>query len=146
MTGRLLSRVEDKAALLSSCRTIAVVGLSNNPARPAYGVARALLLGGWRILPVHPRGGVVLGQAVYPKLADLPVRPDLVDVFRNPTHMPDLVEEILALPAPLRPRALWLQDRVLHPVAAETAVRAGLVVVMDDCTARIACWLMDRAR
>ena len=137
MTGRMLDTREDKLAALRAARVIAVVGLQDNPARPAYGVARFLKTRGLRIIPVHPAGGTVLGEPVVRSLAELPVRADVVDVFRNPAHALEVVEEVLRLPETLRPSVIWLQDGVINPEAAQRAVSAGYAVVMDDCTARV---------
>jgi predicted CoA-binding protein len=110
-------------------KTIAVVGLSNNPARPSYGVARYLQQHGYRIIPVNPNEDAVLGEQAYPSLRDVPVPVDVVDVFRRPEHVPTVVEEAIAIGAPV----LWLQQGVIHPQAAARAQAAGLAVVMDRC-------------
>ncbi|MBI5494408.1 MAG: CoA-binding protein [Deltaproteobacteria bacterium] len=133
---RIVSAVE-KLEAIRGAAVIAVVGLQDNPARPAYGVARFLQARGKRILPVHPQGGSVLGETIHRSLADLPQRPDLVDVFRNPAHLPGLLDEVLALPEALRPRILWFQDGVVDEPTADRALAAGFRVVMDDCTARV---------
>jgi uncharacterized protein len=110
-------------------KTIAVVGLSNNPARPSYGVARYLQQHGYRIIPVNPNEDAVLGEQAYSSLRDVPVPVDVVDVFRRPEHVPSVVEEAIAIGAPV----LWLQQGVIHPQAAARAQAAGLAVVMDRC-------------
>lgn len=116
-------------ALLRSVKTIAVLGLSDNPERPSYRVAKALQGFGYRIVPVRPAQTQVLGEKAYAKLADLPDRPDLVDVFRAPEHVPDIVDECIRLGV----KALWLQEGVVHEAAAEKARAAGIAVVMDRC-------------
>lgn len=116
-------------ALLGSIRSIAVVGLSNNPARPSYRVAQAMQEFGYRIIPVRPGQTEVLGEKAYPQLADLPERPDLVDVFRAPEHAAAIVDECIALGV----KRLWLQEGVINESAAEKARAAGIFVVMDRC-------------
>ncbi len=136
MAGALLSTPQQRLDALARCKTIAVVGLQDNPQRPAYGVARVLQARGIKIYPVHPAGGETLGEPILRHLADLPVRVDMVDVFRNPVHLPALLVEVLALPAEKQPWLLWFQDGVIHEETAQRAVAAGYSVVMDDCTAR----------
>ena len=124
--------------LLRSARTIAVVGLSADPARPSHRVARALQGFGYRIIPVTPAPADILGEPAVASLGELPrvlragERVDLVDVFRRPEHVAGIVEECIHLKMP----ALWLQDGVIDPAAAERAVRAGIFTVMDRCTYR----------
>lgn len=117
-------------ALLGAVKTIAVLGLSDNPERPSYRVAKALQGYGYRIVPVRPGQRQVLGETAYARLADLPEVPDLVDVFRAPEHVPAIVDECIALGV----KHLWLQEGVIHEAAAEKARAAGMVVVMDRCT------------
>jgi uncharacterized protein len=115
--------------LLREIKTIAVLGLSDNPERPSYRVARALQGFGCRIVPVRPAQTEVLGEKAYARLADLPALPDLVDVFRAPEHVPGIVDECIALGV----KRLWLQEGVVNAVAAEKARAAGITVVMDRC-------------
>jgi hypothetical protein len=115
--------------LLSTVRNIAIVGLSPNPARPAFQVAQAMQSAGYRIIPVRPALGQVLGETAYPDLSHLPERPDMVNVFRAPEHIPAIVEDCIRLGI----RHLWLQQGVIHEAAAQRAVAAGIVVVMDRC-------------
>ena len=117
--------------LLARARTIAVVGLSDDATRPAYGVAQYMQQHGYRILPVHPTAQSVLGEKVYRTLTQAAGEHtiDIVDVFRRPDAVPAIVEEVLALHLP----ALWLQETVVHEQAAERARRAGVLVVMDRC-------------
>lgn len=123
---------EEIKALLGRVKTIAVVGLSPKPDRPSFGVARALQRFGYRIVPVHPVASEVLGEICYPGLRAIPFPVDLVDVFRAPEFVPEVVAETLAIGAP----AIWLQDGVVHEAAAEQARAAGLTVVMDRCIYR----------
>ncbi len=122
--------------LLARARTIAVVGLSEDTARPAYGVAEYMQSHGYRILPIHPTAQFVLGEKVYRTLAEAAAEHsiDIVDVFRRPDAVPGIVEEVLALHLPaLGYPAIWLQETVVHEEAAERARRAGVFVVMDKC-------------
>lgn len=120
---------EDRRALLTRVKIIAVVGLSPKPGRPSYFVARAMQSLGYRIVPVRPAITSALGETAYARLADIPFPVDLVNVFRASEHVPEVVEETLAIGAP----ALWLQEGVVHEPAALRARDAGVVVVMDRC-------------
>ncbi|MEP7340103.1 MAG: CoA-binding protein [Acidobacteriota bacterium] len=118
--------------ILNECRTIAVVGLSSNPMRPSYDVARYLQRQGYRIIPVNPNESEVLGEQAYPNLADVPDKFDLVDIFRRSEEAGQYVDEAIRLGV----RAVWLQDGVIDTAAAERALKAGLLVVMDNCILR----------
>jgi uncharacterized protein len=120
---------EEIRALLGEVKTIAVLGLSDNPARPSYHVAKAMQGFGYTVIPVRPGQGEVLGQKAYAALADLPNVPDLVDVFRAPEHVPGIVDECIAKGV----TRLWLQEGVINEAAAEKARAAGMTVVMDRC-------------
>jgi predicted CoA-binding protein len=115
--------------LLATVHTIAVVGLSGNPSRDSYNVAAYLKQRGYRIIPVNPNVAMVLGEKAYARLEDIPEKIDLVDVFRKPDAVPEIVESAIAIGAP----ALWLQEGVVHEAAAAHARSAGLTVVMDRC-------------
>ena len=121
--------------ILTTTRTIAVLGFSANPDRPAHGVAAFLQASGYRVIPVNPglAGQVALGETVYADLAAIPkdVVIDMVDVFRAPEAVPGVVAQMLTH----RPEAkvLWLQLGVIHPEAAARARAAGKLVVMDRC-------------
>jgi len=115
--------------LLDRIRTIAVVGLSPQPARPSYRVAQAMQRYGYRIVPVRPLVDEVLGEKAYPSLADIPFAIDLVDVFRAAEHVPAIVEQCLALHLP----AIWIQEGIVHDDAAQRAQASGMTVVMDRC-------------
>jgi predicted CoA-binding protein len=115
--------------LLRTVKTIAVVGLSPQPERPSYRVAQAMQRYGYRIVPVRPTIGEVLGEKAYPSLADIPFKVDLVDVFRAAEHVPAIVEQSLALHLP----AIWIQEGIVHDVAAQRAQAGGMTVVMDRC-------------
>jgi predicted CoA-binding protein len=121
--------IEARCALLRRVRTIAVVGLSPNPARPSHEVARAMQGFGYTIVPVHPSASEVLGERAYRRLAEVPVPIDLVNVFRRAEHLDELVDECIALGL----QALWIQLGIVNEAAAERARRAGMTVVMDRC-------------
>ena len=118
--------------ILTSARTIAVVGLSPDPRRPSHGVARYLQRAGYRIIPVNPHVDQVLGERAYPDLRQLPEPVDVVDVFRRSEFVGPIVDDAIAIKA----RAVWLQDGVVDAAAAGRARAAGLDVVMDDCMMR----------
>ena len=115
--------------LLTSARTIAIVGLSNNPLRASNFVGFYLLRHGYHVIPVNPRETEVLGQRAVAKLTDIDEPVDIVNVFREPGVVPELAEEAIRIGA----RALWLQFGVISPAGAALAHRAGLAVVMDRC-------------
>ena len=118
--------------ILTSARTIAVVGLSANPRRPSHGVARYLQRVGYRIIPVNPNLEEVLGERAYPTLREIPQPVDVVDVFRRSEFVGPIVDDAIAIQA----TAVWLQDGVFDEEAAARARAAGLDVVMDDCMMR----------
>ncbi|MEA2204983.1 MAG: uncharacterized protein QOE77_1759 [Blastocatellia bacterium] len=122
--------------IFNECRTIAVVGLSSSPMRPSHGVSAYMQRQGYRVIPVNPNETTVLGEKAYASLADVPEKVDLVDVFRRSDEAGTAVDEAIAVGA----RAVWLQDGVIDFAAAQRAVDAGLMVVMDRC------WLRDYAR
>jgi predicted CoA-binding protein len=125
--------IEDNAglrALLQHTRTIAVVGLSANPHRPSNEVACYLRDAGYTIIPVNPACDEILGEKCYPSLREVPMKIDIVDVFRNPADVPAIVEDAIAVGA----GCVWLQLGVIAPEAAARAEAAGLKVVMDRCT------------
>ncbi len=115
--------------ILTECRTIAIVGLSSNPIRPSYGVSKYMQDHGYRIVPVNPNETEVLGERAYADLPALPVKPDLVNVFRRSEDAGAIVDEAIALNV----NAVWLQEGVLDEAAAQRATKAGLLVVMDRC-------------
>ena len=110
-------------------RSLAVVGLSDDPRKPSHYVSAYMQAHGFRILPVNPGVTHVLGEICYPSLRDLPVKPDVVNVFRLPRFIPGVVDEMIALGF----RDLWVQLGIRNLAAAETAEAAGLRVVMDRC-------------
>jgi predicted CoA-binding protein len=128
-------------ALLKTVKTIAVVGLSPQPARPSYRVAQAMQHYGYRIVPVRPLVDAVLGEQAYASLAEIPFAVDLVDVFRAAEHVPAIVAQCLALHSMHRPfstvhhlpAAIWIQEGIVHEAAAQRAQAGGMTVVMDRC-------------
>jgi predicted CoA-binding protein len=120
---------ESIKTILEQARAIAVVGLTNNPARPAYEVSEAMLQRGYRIIPVNPRGESVLGQLGYTSLAAIPEPVDIVNVFRSPEHTPPIAQEAVNIGA----TTLWLQLGIVNDEAAMIASKAGLTVIMDRC-------------
>jgi predicted CoA-binding protein len=118
--------------LLQRARTIAVVGLSDRPERDSNGVARFLQRNGYRILPVNPNlHGLVLGEQPYASLREIREHVDIVDIFRRPEYVPQVVEDAIAIGAD----AVWMQLGVIDRAAAQRAHQAGLGVVMDRCMA-----------
>ena len=115
--------------LLKRTKTIAVVGLSDSPLRPSYGVSAYLQSHGYKIIPVNPSIKGSLGEKAVASLAEVEEKIDMVDVFRRSEYVPDLVDEAIRLKVP----AIWLQEDVIHEEAAERARKAGIFVVMDKC-------------
>ena len=115
--------------LLDHVKTIAVIGLTPQPARPSYRVAQAMQHYGYRIIPVRPLVDAVLGEKAYASLADIPFRVDLVDVFRAAEHLPAIVAQCQALHLP----SIWIQGGIVAEEAAQRAQVGGMVVVMDRC-------------
>lgn len=119
--------------ILDHVRTIAVVGLTNREGRASYGVSRFMQNQGYRIVPVNPQIESALGEKAYADLdaayAALDGKIDLVNVFRRPEHVPEVVKDVMRLKIPY----LWLQEGVVHEEAAEWAEKAGVKVVMDRC-------------
>ncbi|WP_407273826.1 CoA-binding protein [Dickeya ananatis] len=121
----------DIKKLLTEVKTIALVGASDNPSRPSYGVMAYLLEQGYRVIPVNPglAGETLLGQNVYASLAEIPEPVDMVDVFRQSNAAFEIAQGAIAIGA----RVLWLQIGVINEAAAVLAHDAGLSVVMDRC-------------
>jgi len=122
------AKAEDIDAILDM-RRIAVVGLSSDPYRDSFNVARYMKSQGYDILPVNPNEREVLGLRAYPDLASLPEPPEVVNVFRRPEFVAQVVEEAIEVGA----KAIWLQFGVIDMEAAHRAREAGLIVVMDRC-------------
>ena len=123
------------ARILQDCRTIAVVGLSANPARPSFGVAQYMQARGYRIIPVNPNETSILSEKCYPSLSQAAQHEkfDLVNCFRNSADIPPIVDEAVTLMAVAGIQAIWMQQGISHAQAAATAEAAGLAVVQDRC-------------
>ena len=119
----------DRLRILRETHTIAMVGLSSNPFRPSHFAAIYMLSEGYNVIPVNPREQEILGRRCYPSLRDIPERVDLVDIFREPSAVPPIVEEAIAIGA----KVVWMQLGVINEAAAQRARAAGLEVVMDAC-------------
>ncbi|HKM82420.1 MAG TPA: CoA-binding protein [Candidatus Acidoferrum sp.] len=117
------------AELLHASKTIAVVGLSANPARPSHEVAAYLQRVGYRIIPVNPNEKEVLGEKAYARLEDVPEKVDIVDIFRRAEEAAPVVESAIGIGA----KVVWMQLGVKDGVAAEKARGRGLVVIEDAC-------------
>ena len=115
--------------LLKRAKTIAVVGLSDNPLRPSHGVSAYMQSHGYRIIPVNPRIKGCLGEKAYASLLEVPEKIDIVNIFRRPDAVPEVVDQAIQLNVP----AIWMQEGVIHEAAAEKARKAGIFVVMDKC-------------
>jgi len=115
--------------ILESAKTIAVVGLSNKPDRPSYDVASYLQRVGYRIIPVNPMIDEVLGEKVYKSLREVPVRVDVVQIFRRPSAVPPIVEDAIAIGA----KVVWMQPGAENDEAAARAEAAGLRAVVGAC-------------
>ncbi len=115
--------------ILKTAKVIAVVGLSDKPDRDSFRVAAYLKQAGYRIIPVNPAVKEVLGEKAYASLRDVPEKIDLVDIFRKPDAVPEIVEEAIGIAA----KAVWMQEGIAHNAAADRARAAGLAVVMNKC-------------
>lgn len=115
--------------VLSQYRTVAVVGVSPDPDRPSHVVADFLKAQGYRMIPVTPKGGVILGETVYPNLTSIPEKVEVVDIFRRPEDVPPIVDEAISIEA----KVVWMQEGIVNEEAAAKARAAGLTVVMDHC-------------
>jgi len=122
--------------IISECRTIAVVGLSSNPSRPSNSVSGYMRRHGYKVIAVNPNETEVFGDKVFPDLAAVPGKIDLVDVFRRSSEAGRAVDEAIAIGA----KGVWLQEGVIDQAAAQRALDAGLLVVMDRC------WLKEHIR
>jgi uncharacterized protein len=117
------------ADLLKRSKIIAVVGLSNSPLRPSHGVSAYMQTNGYRIIPVNPEIKGALGEKAYPSLLDVPEKIDIVNIFRRPELVDEVVDQAIQLKVP----AIWMQEEVINERAAERARQAGIFVVMDHC-------------
>jgi len=117
------------ADLLKRSKTIAVVGLSNSPLRPSHGVSAYMQMNGYRIIPVNPKIKEALGENAYATLLDVPEKIDIVNVFRRPEFVEEVVDQAIRLKVP----AIWMQEEVINEKAADKARQAGIFVIMDSC-------------
>jgi predicted CoA-binding protein len=115
--------------VLTQAKTIAVVGHSDRPHRTSYQIAQFLRRAGYTVYPVNPTVSEIEGQLCYPTLEAVPEAIDIVNVFRQPQHLPEVTEAAIAIGA----KTLWAQLGIHHPQAAQQALEAGLNVVMDSC-------------
>lgn len=121
-------------AILDTYKTIAVVGLSDKPDRPSYGVSEYMKAQGYRIIPVNPAAETILGETSYSSVAAIPAAEnvEIVNIFRKPDAVPAIVDEAIARGA----KVVWMQDGIVHNAAADKARAAGLKVVMSKCLYR----------
>lgn len=117
------------ADLLKRSKTIAVVGLSNSPLRPSHGVSAYMQTNGYHIIPVNPEIKGALGEKAYASLLDVPDKIDIVNIFRRPEFVDEVVDQAIQLKVP----AIWMQEEVINEKAAEKARKAGIFVIMDHC-------------
>jgi predicted CoA-binding protein len=123
------SQADPVTELLAQARTIAVVGLSGDPLRVSHGVSAYMQSHGYRIIPVNPQIDSSLGERAYPSLLDVPEKIDIVNIFRRPEFVREIVDQAIQLHVP----AIWMQEEVIDEQAAEKARQAGILVVMDRC-------------
>jgi hypothetical protein len=124
-----LSQSDPIRELLERARTIAVVGLSNNPFRPSHGVSAYMQAQGYKIVPVNPTITEALGEKSFASILDVPEKIDIVNIFRRPEFVEAIVDQAIQL----KLSAVWMQEQVIHQAAAEKARRAGMFVAMDLC-------------
>ncbi len=123
------SQTDPVTELLKRAKTIAVVGLSNQPLRASHGVSAYMQDHGYRIIPVNPKIESCLGEKAYALLLEVPEKIDIVNIFRRPEFVEEVVDQAIQLKVP----AIWMQEGVIHERAAERARKAGIFVVMDRC-------------
>lgn len=132
----MLNSPETIRRILDECHTIAVVGLSSDPSRPSNSVSGYMRRNGYRVIPVNPNETSVFGEQSYPDLFAVPEKIQLVDIFRRSDEAGTAVDQAIAVGA----KAVWLQEGVIDRAAAQRALDAGLMVVMDRC------WLKEHIR
>ena len=115
--------------LLKRSHTIAVVGLSNSPLRPSHGVSAYMQTHGYRIIPVNPQIHGSLGEKAYASLLDVKEKIDIVNIFRRPSCVEEVVDQAIQMKVPV----IWMQEGVVHEKAAQKARQAGIFVIMDTC-------------
>jgi predicted CoA-binding protein len=124
-----LPQTDPVTELLKRAKTIAVVGLSDNPMRVSHGVSAYMQSQGYRIIPVNPQIESSLGEQAYASLLEVPEKIDIVNIFRRPQFVEEVIDQALKLKVP----AIWMQEDVVHEKAAEKARKAGIFVMMDSC-------------
>ena len=117
------------ADILSSCRTMAMVGASPNVSRPSYFAMKYLMGKGFSVIPVNPGHAEILGEKAYKSLLDVPGPVDIVNIFREPSAVPEIVDQAIQKKA----KVIWMQEGIVHNEAAEKARAAGLKVVQNKC-------------
>ena len=124
-----IERDSELREILGTIKTVASVGVSSNPEKPSYGIFHYLKEHGYQMIPVNPTASEILGLKVYPDLASIPQKVDVVQVFRKPEDVPPVVEQAIRIGA----KVVWMQEGVVNVEAAHQAEAAGLKVVMDRC-------------
>ena len=124
-----LPKADPIRELLQRAKTIAVVGLSDSPLRPSHGVSAYMQSRGYRIIPVNPTISEALGEKAFSSLLDVPDKIDIVNIFRRPAYVDEIVEQAIQLNIP----AVWMQEEVINEAAAAKARQSGLFVAMDLC-------------
>ena len=125
--------MSDAERMLSTARTLAVVGLSSRVTRPSYGVTQYMQSAGYRIIPINPAEKEVLGEPAYATLDEVREPVDIINIFRRAEFVPEIVEAAIRIGA----KGIWMQEGVAHPAAAERAKAAGLLVAMDTCILKV---------
>jgi predicted CoA-binding protein len=123
------TQTDQISEILSNAKNIAVVGLSSSPLRPSYGVTAYMQSSGYHIIPVNPGINGALGEKAYPTILDVPEKIDIVNIFRRPEFVSEIVDQAIQLKVP----CIWMQEEVVHEAAAEKARSAGITVIMDRC-------------
>ena len=118
-------------SLLADSKTIAMVGLSNDPEKDSYQVGLYLKKHGYTIIPINPKYEEIMGEKAYPSIKDVPTKIDIIDVFRKPDALPGLTQETLDLSE--KPRGFWMQLGIAHHESATRLKQAGIVVVQNKC-------------
>lgn len=129
---KLITEASERLAILNNYKRVAMVGLSSNAFRPSHFAAIYMLAEGYEVIPVNPRETEILGQTCYPSLTEAAKdhpNIEIVDIFRDPKHVPPIVEEAIAIGT----QVIWMQLGVVNEEAAQRAIDAGLDVVMDRC-------------
>lgn len=135
MSGRILTTEAEYAEVIRGMKTIGVFGIKDGkrPDAPAFTIPSMLAEQGYTIVGINPMVATALGRPVLPALSGLTERVDVLDVFRRSDAIPELADELLALPAALRPRTVWLQTGIRHDESAARLAAAGMDVVQDAC-------------